>query len=142
MFCRTFSIVIEKACRLLQVYCRLLQKHDSLLSYEVRWGIWLHCDSCLIHKIRKFYYKSINQLLRRDTISFLDWTSDRYYKGWQVLQMATIIMKCERTECANVWNKIYRKKSHLLSPFYFFAVGNCFEVVQGLFSNGKALGTR
>ena len=27
-------------------------------------------------------------------------------------------MKCERTECANVSNKIYRKKSHLLSLFF------------------------
>ena len=28
-------------------------------------------------------------------------------------------MKCERTECTNVSNKIYRKKSHLLSLSFF-----------------------
>ena len=53
-------------------------------------------------------------------------------------------MKCERTECINVSNKIHRKKSHLLSLSFFLQIdcSHCFEVVQGAFSNGKALGTR
>ena len=51
-------------------------------------------------------------------------------------------MKCERTEWANVSNKICRKKSHLLSLFFSSQIdcSDCFEVVQGAFSNGKAWG--
>ena len=51
-------------------------------------------------------------------------------------------MKCERTECINVSNKIQRKKSHLLSLSFFLQIdcSDCFEVVQGAFSNGKAWG--
>ena len=51
-------------------------------------------------------------------------------------------MKCERTECINVSNKIHRKKSHLLSLSFFLQIdcSDCFEVVQGAFSNGKAWG--
>ena len=53
-------------------------------------------------------------------------------------------MKCERTECINVSNKIHRKKSHLLSLSFFLQIdcSDCFEVVQGAFSNGKAWGRK
>ena len=85
-------------------------------KYE--WAIWLQSVTVyFIHKTRKFYYNGIKQLLRRNKISFLD--------DWPLLQRLTsieraaIIMKCERTECINVSNKIQRKKSHLLSLSFF-----------------------
>ena len=110
-------------------------------KYE--WAIWLQSVTVyLIHKTRKFYYNGIKQLLRRNKISFLDeWPLLQRLTG---IKRAAIIMKCERTECINVSNKIHRKKSHLLSLSFFLQIdcSDCFEVVQGAFSNGKALGTR
>ena len=62
----------ESVAALLKVYCRLLLKHDSLLFYQGRMAIWLQSVTVILNSQNsKVLLQSINQLLRRNKISFL-----------------------------------------------------------------------